>query len=103
MQSAVEAGEVPPCQAAYLEDRIRVFEGRKQRYGTQIDSGPDGEPRPHPIEDPDSIDERRSAVGLEPLAVRMAKAERVPPLDADERAQWQRNYEAWLRRVGWRD
>jgi hypothetical protein len=102
LQAAVEAAEVPAWQAAYLEDRIRVFEGRKQLYGTQIDVGPEGEPLPFPIEDADRVDERRSAVRLEPLAARLAKAERAPPMGANERARWQTNYEAWLRRVGWR-
>ena len=102
LQSAVEAGDAPPYQAAYLEDRIRVFEGRKQLYGTQVDYGPDGTPRPSPIEDPDGVDERRSAVGLEPIDQRIAKAERMPPIDAAERARRRRTYEAWLRRVGWR-
>ncbi len=102
LQAAARAGEAPPYQAAYLEDRIRIFEGRKQLYGTQLDSGPDGEPVPSPIEDPDTVDERRRALGLEPMAVRLARAERVPPMDPERRAQWQREYEAWLRRTGWR-
>jgi hypothetical protein len=102
LKAAAEAAEVPAWQAAYLEDRIRVIEGRKQLYGTQIDTGPDGEPLPFPIEDADCVDQRRSAVGLEPLAARLAKAERVPPVEAHERARWQTDYEAWLRRVGWR-
>lgn len=102
LQEAVRTEEVPPWQAAYLEDRIRVFEGRKQVYGTQIDSGPAGEPVPFPIEDPDRVDERRSAAGLDPLAERMARIDRVLPMDANQRARWQRNYDAWLRRTGWR-
>ena len=48
LQAAAQAGEAPPSQAAYLEDRIRIFEGRRQRYGTQIDSGPHGTPLPFP-------------------------------------------------------
>jgi len=102
LQEAAETGEAPPYQAAYLEDRIRVFEGRKQRYGTQIDYGLDGTPRPYPIEGPDGVDERRREVGLEPLAQRIAKAEPIPPTDATKRAERQRERDAWLRRVGWR-
>jgi len=102
LQRAVETAEVPAWQAAYLEDRIRVFEGRKQLYGTQIDVGPEGKPFPFPIEETDRVDERRSAVGLEPLAARLAKVECVPYMDANERARRQTNYDAWLRRTGWR-
>ena len=83
-----------------LQDRIRVFEGKTQRYGTQLTVADDGTLSPNPIEDPDGVEERRRAVGLEPLAARLAKAERVPP--PKDREAYERGYEAWLRKVGWR-
>ena len=43
LQAAAGRGEVPPLQPAMLEDRIRTFEGRPQRYGTQFDWDADGE------------------------------------------------------------
>ena len=43
---------------------------------------------------------RRRAVGLEPLAERLAKGERVP--QPKDREAYERGYEAWLRQVGWR-
>jgi hypothetical protein len=43
-------GKLPAWQAAYLEDRIAVQEGRPQRYGTQsIDDIRDGRSRPFPL------------------------------------------------------
>jgi hypothetical protein len=100
LHDAAERGEISRWQPAMLEDRIRVFEGRDQRYGTQLRVADDGTLHPHPIEDADGVEERRRAVGLEPLAERLAKAERVPaPMD---REAYERGYEAWLRRVGWR-
>lgn len=102
LEAAAEAGEAPRWQAAYLDDRIRVFEGRTQRFGTQLDAGGDGEPVPFPIEDPEGVDQRRAAIGLEPLAEQLAKAERVPAMDAGQRREWERERDAWLRRVGWR-
>jgi hypothetical protein len=39
-------GDAPALQAAMLEDRIRAFEGRPQRYGTQFDWDANGEPSP---------------------------------------------------------
>lgn len=102
LQAAADAGEVPARQPAYLEDRIRVFEGRKQVYGTQIDYGPDGQPVPFPIEDPGHVDVRRSALGLEPIAVHMAKVESISPMDTETMNRRKRDYEDWLRRVGWR-
>jgi hypothetical protein len=100
LQAAASRGEVPAYQPAMLEDRIRVFEGRQQRYGTQLEVDETGRLRPHPIEDADGVEERRRAVGLESLADRLAREERVPP--PKDRAEYRRSYERWLRDVGWR-
>lgn len=100
LEIAAERGEVPRWQPAMLEDRIRVFEGRAQRYGTQLQVTEDGAVIPHTIEDPDGVEERRRAVGLEPLAERLAKTQRMPP--PKDRDAYQREYEEWLRKVGWR-
>lgn len=62
--SKESAAEVCPSHGAYLEDRLRVAEGKPQRYGTQF-----RDPGPAPIEDPEHLDERRGSVGLEPFAV----------------------------------
>lgn len=101
LRDASARGEAPAWQMAYLEDRIRVFEGSPQRYGTQADVDSDGEPFPFPIEDEAGVDDRRREVGLPPLAVQLARLERLPP--PRDRARYQRDYEAWLRRVGWRE
>ncbi|MGD9602180.1 MAG: DUF6624 domain-containing protein [Gammaproteobacteria bacterium] len=100
LQRAAETSDVPAWQPAMLEDRIRVFEGRLQRYGTQLEPGEDGTPRPCAMEDPDNVDRRRRAVGLEPLAARLAREPPIPlPRD---RARFDREYQAWLVRTGWR-
>jgi hypothetical protein len=57
------------------EDQIRVEEGRKQIYGTEVTQGPDGIPRLYPLEDPESVDERRKLVGLPPLDEYLRRAE----------------------------
>lgn len=64
---AVMRGEASPTHLAYLEDRVAMHRGRPQLYGTQFVQK-DGELVPHPIEDEAHVDERRAAVGLEPLA-----------------------------------
>lgn len=63
MQAAVETGEADAGELAYLVDRVRVAHGRPQVYGTQWNRT-----GPHPIEDPDRLDERRTAAGLPPYA-----------------------------------
>jgi hypothetical protein len=106
LSAAAARGEVPAWQAAMLEDRIRTFEGRPQRYGTQFDWDPDGRLSPLPIEDPAGLDQRRQALGLRPLEEE-TRAQRRSAAQSGERppADWearQREMEVWLRQVGWR-
>ena len=67
LRGAVTDGEAAPGNLAYLEDRVRVHDGRPQLYGTQF-TVTDGELRPSPIEDPERLDERRAEAGLGPFA-----------------------------------
>lgn len=99
-------GEVPPLQVAMLEDRIRVFEGKPQRYGTQFDWDEQGQLSPHPIEEADTVDERRRELGLLPLEEdlqqrreQIAQTNEKPPSDWAAR---KREEEDWLRKAGWR-
>jgi len=109
LRGGVSEGEVSPLEVAMLEDRIRTFEGRPQRYGTQFDWDEHGRLSPLPLEDPAGVDARRRAIGLGPLAQdlwrrRWAMAHvrwrERPPADWAAR---QREMETWLRQVGWRD
>jgi hypothetical protein len=97
---AAARGGVPAWQAAMLEDRIRMFEGRPQVYGTQLEADDEGRLRPYWIEEPSSVSERRRRVGLGPLDEAPGRAERV--MSAEESSAHEREYQAWLRRVGWR-
>jgi hypothetical protein len=105
LQAAVEAGDAPAVQVAVLEDRIRTFEGRPQRYGTQFDWDAEGRLSPLPIQDPEGVDLRRRQVGLGPLeeAIQtrrqaVSEAGEGPPADWQGR---QRKMEAWCCEVGW--
>ncbi len=99
LADAAARGDAPAWQPAMLEDRIRVYEGRPQRYGTQFVPDADGWLRPHAIEDPENVEARRAAVGLGPLAERVAGAGRQ---EIRDRARFDREYAEWLRRTGWR-
>jgi hypothetical protein len=98
-------GEVDPIQVAMLEDRVRTFSGLPQIYGTQFDWDERGEVQPRPIEDAGRVDERRAAIGLPPLAEKLAEIRdtlrrdgEMMPVDAAER---RREIDAWERSVGW--
>jgi len=74
MKSALKDGEVSATDFAYLFDRVAMFDGRKQLYGTQFRSPPGKfcPMEPTPIEDEEHVDERRKALGL-PSMVENAK------------------------------
>lgn len=67
MEQALQQGEADPVHVAYLTDRIRMREGKPQIYGTQGGSLENGVILPHPIEDEEHVNERRKAIGLEPI------------------------------------
>jgi hypothetical protein len=67
MRDAVSRGEASPKWLAYLHDRVCVYQTRAQRYGTQIRQTEAGL-EPFELEEPETVDERRASVGLEPLA-----------------------------------
>ena len=104
IRAAAAAGEADPSQAAFLEDRIRVFEGRLQCYGTQFDWDDEGRAMVLAcgLESPDSVEERRCAVGLPPLQpIHTPRA--GEPLPVTKPQSGLTEMELWARRVGWRN
>ncbi len=105
LEEAVGAGLANPKSLAYLTDRIAVFEGKPQRYGTQFDWDENGVLSPKAYDDLNEVNRRRKAVGLNTLAEQTAIIRRqareenhLPPADLAER---RREYEEWRRKVGW--
>jgi hypothetical protein len=103
LRASTAKGDVPAWHAAYLEDRIAMYEDRPQRYGTQwMDDPRDGRTRPWTIADPKNVDALRAEVGLEPLR---PVPEPGPELAAEERENLERNHRwwrEWLASKGWR-
>lgn len=97
------SGLVPPAQWAMLDDRIAVFEGREQFFGTQFDWDADGVMNPLPLADAAGVDARRAAVGL-PLLAETLDRHRANggPMPSDP-ARRAREGEEFARSVGWRD
>lgn len=95
-----QGGRVPRWQHAYLDDRVRTFDGRAQRFGTQFELTPEG-PVVYEVEDPDRLDERRRSVGLGPMAARLADASTQPCPTLEQFRERREQEEAWRRRVGW--
>jgi len=69
MREAVKKGNANAANLALLEDRIAMWEGRKQIYGSQLYyDEKKGKYFVSPIEDPDNVDKRRAEVGLGPIS-----------------------------------
>jgi hypothetical protein len=68
LRAAAERGELPRSSLALTEDRARMQLGQPQRYGSQLQIGPDGKPSLYPLESPEQVDAWREAMDLEPLA-----------------------------------
>ena len=106
LETAAREGRADPVHAAMLDDRIRFFEGRPQRYATQLDWDVEGNLSPGQVEEPRRLAERRFAVGLPPLEKRIEEARHRaasegdrPPADHQAYASAQ---DAWATSVGWR-
>lgn len=103
---AAETGELNAVDTAYLSDRIAVFEGKPQLFGTQFDWDESGQLSPAPVRDPLGLDERRASVGLPPMAEMIASIRAQAAADGEtappDLSQRRADFEAWARRVGWR-
>jgi hypothetical protein len=106
MLDAVAEGDANALDAAYLADRVAVFEGRAQSFGTQFDWDEGGLLSPAPIADPQGVDERRASVGLPPLAEAVAQMRARAAAEGetapDDLAKRRAEFDAWTARVGWR-
>jgi hypothetical protein len=105
LESAVLENKADPKNLAYLTDRIAVFEGKLQLYGTQFDWDENGSLSPNRFENLTKVNERRKSVGLNSLEEqteiirRQAKIEnQTQPIDFEKRKQ---EIEEWKKSVGW--
>jgi hypothetical protein len=100
LDAASQNGDVPRWQFAIIDDRIRVYEGKPQRYGTQLRHGPQGL-EPHPLENESRVNSMRMQAGLPPLAQTLAKARLQPQPSAAAIASNEAAELEFRRSVGW--
>ncbi|CUU60296.1 hypothetical protein Ga0074812_13811 [Parafrankia irregularis] len=74
LRAAATAGDASTTHLAYLTDRVLCARDEPQIYGTQFWRGPQGTDAlgPRPIADPEHLDARRAAAGLDPFATYLA-------------------------------
>lgn len=105
MKDLVNENKASPINLAYLTDRIAVFEGSPQLYGTQFDWDENGELSPNSYDDLTKVNQRRNSLGLnslqdqtEMIRTRVKTENQTPPKDFDKR---KKDFEQWRRKVGW--
>ncbi len=67
LQQSVARGDLPAKRLAMYEDRVQLQQGKPQRYGSQAIQVDGGVSLQMPVEDPEHLDERRKALGLQPI------------------------------------
>jgi len=105
LEVAVSENEANPKKLAYLTDRIAVFEGKPQLYGTQFDWDENGNLSPNIFDDLTKVNERRKSIELntleeqtEKIREQAIKENQYPPSDFEIRKQ---EIEKLKRNVGW--
>lgn len=105
MREEVQVNQASPIQLAYLTDRIAVFEGNIQLYGTQFDWDLNGELSPNAYDSLKAVNQRRKRIGLnsmeeqtEIVRKRAIDENQTPPHDIEAR---QIEYNDWRKKVGW--
>ncbi len=89
LQKLARQKEASPIHAAMMEDRLLMWEGKKQIYGTQGYSTTTRKPFIWPIQNPAKVNELRKKVGFEQTVEEYAKQmnafydpnEQLPPAD----------------------
>ena len=76
VQEEFQKGQAPGDAVALLTDVIRITEGQRQLFGTQI-TIVDGKLVVHPIEDEAQVDQRRAALKLGTLAEYIARVKQA--------------------------
>jgi len=104
LEEAVAAGEASPADLAYLTDRVLMSSGESQVYGTQL-TARGGQFVACRLRDPETVDDRRASVGLEPLeaSLRRALDRYGPPMPARARCpNCHEEIDVWLPEMGGR-
>lgn len=69
MRPEVARKNASPSNYAYLTDRVAINSGQPEEYGTQVkyEGAGLGHAVPQSLRDPQNVDKRRAAIGMEPL------------------------------------
>lgn len=105
LENAITENKANPQNLAYLTDRIAIFEGNPQHYGTQFDWDENGEISPNIFDDLTKVNQRRKSIGFNTLKEqikimrkRVKNDNQSPPIDFERRKE---EIKKWKKKVGW--
>ena len=105
LQQAVDAGTANPKDFAYLFDRIAVFEGKPQRYGTQFDWDSEGKLSPNTFDSLNAVDKRRRNLGLNTLEEQTSALRQRATFEKqkapEDYIKYKQQLDNWRKSVGW--
>jgi len=103
LEQALQTGEPVAQEYAKLFDRIALYEGRQQNYGTQFFPSPTGW-YARDLVDPEHVDERRAALGLSTFleGKKECGAEEGGFMEAEALEKYDTGFLKFLKEVGWR-
>lgn len=107
LKVASDKQEINPQNYACLYDRICLFEGKPQLYGTQFIFDENGEYIPWEIEDRESVNMRRSKMGFPSLEETWLEHKRHFAAEEKLPAGWSKKesdegFQNWAIEAGWR-
>ncbi len=102
MYHAWKSGKISGNYYANFYDRIELYEGRPQLYGTHLYPSKSGW-QVCSLKDPETVNERRTSLGLQSLEDWIAESESEGSGigDVDE-AEYQKEFDLWCQQTGWR-
>lgn len=102
LKEAWQQGKLPGRYYVNFYDRIELYEGRLQRYGTHLFPSKDGWYAAH-LENPEKVDTYRAEMGMPSLAEWIQEAEEGETgfKETDEELH-AKEFDAWCKQVGWR-
>lgn len=69
LKKSTQNGDLRKSQMALMEDRILMMDGKPQIYGSQIsEDRENGGWKIYDLQNPETVDKRRSEIGMEPLS-----------------------------------
>lgn len=102
MHDAFKVKKISGKYYANFHDRIELYEGRQQLYGTHLYPSKNGWYAGN-LKDPETVNDRRKSLGLQSLEdwIKESEQEGSGFADVDEDA-YQKEFDQWCKETGWR-